>query len=83
MQETQVQSQHWWDPLEKEMATQSLENYMDEGAWWATAQGLQRVRQDWACMHAQQPYKLGSIIIPILQMRKSSLGELSSLPEII
>ena len=38
MQETQVRSLGWEDPLEKEMATRSLqysclENPMDGGAW--------------------------------------------------
>ena len=34
MQEMQVQSLGWEDPLEKEMATHSsLENPMDRGAW--------------------------------------------------
>ena len=39
MQETQVQSLGWEDPLEKEMATHSnnlaWKNLMDTGAWWA------------------------------------------------
>ena len=43
MQETQVRSLGREGPLEKEMATHSsrgpLENPMEEGAWWATAQG--------------------------------------------
>ena len=41
MQETQVQSLGWEDPLEKEMATllqrSCLENPMNRGAWRATA----------------------------------------------
>ena len=38
MQETQLQSLRWEDPLEKKMATHSsgLENSMDRGAWQAT-----------------------------------------------
>ena len=38
MQETQVQSLGWEDPLEKGMATLSsqVENSMDRGAWQAT-----------------------------------------------
>ena len=39
MQETQIQSVGWEDPLEKRMATHSyfcLENPMDRGAWWAS-----------------------------------------------
>ena len=41
MQETQVPSLSWEDPLEKEMATHSCpENSMDRGAWWATVHGL-------------------------------------------
>ena len=41
MQNIQVQSLDWEDPLEKEMATPvfSLENPMDRGAWWATVHG--------------------------------------------
>ena len=39
IQETQVRSLGWEDPLEKEMATHlqysCLENPMDRGAWWA------------------------------------------------
>ena len=41
VQETQVQSLGWEDPLEKEMATHSSiltwKNPMDRGTWWATA----------------------------------------------
>ena len=45
MQETQVQSLGWEDPLEKDMATHSsiLASRilaMDRGAWWATVHGL-------------------------------------------
>ena len=42
MQETQVQSLGWEDPLEKEVPLQSscLENSMDKGAWWATVHGV-------------------------------------------
>ena len=44
MQETQVQSQCWEDPLEKEVATHSSilarENPMDRGACWATVHGV-------------------------------------------
>ena len=44
MQETQVQSLGWEDPLEKDMATHSsiLASRilaMDRGAWWATVHG--------------------------------------------
>ena len=43
MQETQVRSLHWEDPLEKEMATHSqyscLENSMDRGTWQARVHG--------------------------------------------
>ena len=48
MQETQVRSLGWEDPLEKEMATHSsilaLENPMDRGAWRAT---VHRVTKSW------------------------------------
>ena len=48
MQETQVRSLGWEDPLEKEMATHSsilgLENPMDREAWWATVHGVAKSR---------------------------------------
>ena len=38
MQEMQIRSLGWEDPLKKEMATRSsifcLENSMDRGSWW-------------------------------------------------
>ena len=44
MQETQVQSLGWEDPLEKRIATPTpcscLENSGDRGAWRATVQGV-------------------------------------------
>ena len=44
MQETQLQSHSWEDPLEKEVATHSSilarENPMDRGACWATVHGV-------------------------------------------
>ena len=47
MQEIQVESLDWDDPLEKEMANHSnipaLENPMDRGAWWVTVRGVARV----------------------------------------
>ena len=49
MQEIQVQSLGWEDPLQEEMATHScLGNPMDRGAWWAT-----RVRHDLATKQQQ------------------------------
>ena len=48
MQETQVRSLGWEDPLEKEMATHSsilaLENPMDRGAWRATVHRVTKSR---------------------------------------
>ena len=49
MQEMQVQSLGWEDPLEEEMATHSsnyswLENPMDRGAWWAMVHSIARSR---------------------------------------
>ena len=49
MQETRVQFLSREDPLEKEMATHSLqysclENPMDRGAWQTTVHGVTRVR---------------------------------------
>ena len=48
VQETQVQSLGWEDPLEKEMATHSsilgLENLMDREAWWAAVCGVPQSR---------------------------------------
>ena len=50
MQETQVQSLGWEDPLEKEMATHSsilaLENCMEEKPSGLQSTGSQRVRHD-------------------------------------
>ena len=44
MQETQVWSLGWEDPLENEMPTQlqysCLENPTDRGVWWATVHGV-------------------------------------------
>ena len=44
VQETQVQSLDWEDPLEEEMATSvqysCQENPMDGGAWWATVHNV-------------------------------------------
>ena len=42
MQDTQVQSWDWDDPLEKEMATHSSILAMDRGAWWATVHGVEK-----------------------------------------
>ena len=50
MQEMQVQSLGWEDPLVKEIAAHSSilawENPMDGGAWWATVHGVERVGHD-------------------------------------
>ena len=48
VQEIQVPSLSWEDPLEKGMATQysCLENPMDRGAWGAIVHGSQRVRHN-------------------------------------
>ena len=44
IQETQVQSLDWEDPLKKEhgnpLQCSRLENPMDRGAWWATVHGV-------------------------------------------
>ena len=54
MQETQVQSLSWEDPLEEGMATHSqcscLENPLDRGAWWAR---VYRIEKSWTQL--QQP----------------------------
>ena len=46
MQETQVRSLGWEDPLEKEMAAHSSilawENSMDRGAWQAAIHGVEK-----------------------------------------
>ena len=39
----------------------SLKNYIDRGAWWATIQGSQRVRYDWA---TNTNYVLGPMLNP-------------------
>ena len=50
VQETQVQSLGWEDPLGKEMATRSnilaWKNPMDRGAWGLQSMGSQRVGLD-------------------------------------
>ena len=55
IQERQVQSLGWKDPLGKEMASpfqySCLENSMDRGAWWATVHGATRVRHSAARIH--------------------------------
>ena len=55
MQETQIQSLGWEDPLEKEMATHSSilawEIPWSEEPSGLQSMGLQRVRHDWAHMH--------------------------------
>ena len=47
VQETQVQSLGWEDPVEKAMATHASvlawESPMDRGAWWAAVHGAARV----------------------------------------
>ena len=44
MQETQVQSLGWEEPLEKgngnPLQSSCLENSMDRGTWWATVHGV-------------------------------------------
>ena len=48
VQETQVQSQSWEDPLEKGVATHSSilawRIPMDRGAWWSTVHGIAKSR---------------------------------------
>ena len=48
MEETQVQSLGWKNPLEKEMAIHSsileLENLMDRAAWWIAVHGVAKSR---------------------------------------
>ena len=44
MQETQVQTLDWEDPLENGMATHS--SILDRGAWWATVHGVAK-SQTW------------------------------------
>ena len=48
MQDSQVQSLGWEDPLEEGMATHSnifaWRIPMDRGAWWATVHGLPKSR---------------------------------------
>ena len=48
LQEVQVQSLGWEDPLEKEMATHysCLGNAMDRGSWQTMVHGVTRVRHD-------------------------------------
>ena len=63
MQETQ-ETQVWEDPLEKEMATHSLqysclENPMDREAWRATVHGATRVEHDLQTKPPPLPTVLG------------------------
>ena len=44
MQETQVQSLGWEDPLEKAIQYSCLENSMDRGAWKAAVLGVAKSR---------------------------------------
>ena len=47
MQETQVQSLDWKDPLEKGMATTPVflpEEFHGQRAWWATVHGVTKCR---------------------------------------
>ena len=50
IQETQLQSLGWEDPLEKDMTTHSSilawRNPLDPGVWQAAVHGSQRVRHD-------------------------------------
>ena len=52
MQETQIWSLGWEDPLQKGMATHTniscLENSMDRGVWWATVHGVESKTTLWA-----------------------------------
>ena len=61
VQETQVQSLGWEDPLGKEMATRSnilaWKNPMDRGAWGLQSMGSQRVGLDGAT-NTREHYKL-------------------------
>ena len=60
-QEMKVQSPHWEDPLEKEMATHpsilSWKIPCTEGSRGLQSMGSQRVEHDWAPEHAQK-YKI-------------------------
>ena len=50
VQETQVQSPGWEDPMVKEMATHFsilAQETVDRGAWWAIVHGV-TVGHDWA-----------------------------------
>ena len=66
MQETQVWSLDWEDPLEKEMASHSgilaWRNPMDRGAWWAAVRG---VTESWTqlCHYTTIIGTIGTIII--------------------
>ena len=61
VQETQVQSLGWEDPLGKEMATRSnilaWKNPMDRGAWGLQSMGSQRVGLDGAT-NTREHYQL-------------------------
>ena len=57
MQETQIRSLGWEDPLEMGMSTHSsilyLDSFTDRGAWRATVHGSQRVRHNLVTEHME------------------------------
>ena len=77
MQETQVQSLGWEDPVEKEMATHSSilawEIPMDWVAWWAAVHGVERV----GCHHLSRKVLnfITGILISFLSLSKLSFQE--------
>ena len=52
MQETQIRSLSWEDPLEKNMASHSSilawRISTDRGAWWATFHGIAKSQTQWS-----------------------------------
>ena len=67
MQEPQILSLGWEDPLEKEMATHwsilAWKNPMDRGAWWATVHGVARVRHDLVTKQQQRAIHIIYLLI--------------------
>ena len=74
MQETQVQSLGWEDPLKGNgdgypFQYSSLENTMDRGAWWAT---VHAVAKSWTRL-SDFTHSLSHVIYPWLLVKTSSL----------
>ena len=90
VQETQVRSLGWEDPLEKGTAYQlqdsCLEDSMDRGAWWATVHGVaesQTQLSDFTfTFHFHAMEKEMATHSSVLAWRISGMGEPGGLPSV-